>query len=408
MLDRTDQIVDTGEVRTAFAKGVGGRGGQLPQAIQAIDAHALGVAPQLIVKLATGLAHFTHIADHHDAAPRHHGQHIHRGLHRIGIGVVGIVKDEGAVLPLLLLQAAFNAGITGKRCGDGGEWHPGCQPHGRGRQRVPGVVQAGNMQGHADAALRSAQIQQAAQRTGLYRGTDIRRRIEAETQMHDTLRHVTPDRETGVIQIKHGNAIRRQSFEDFTLGAGNCLHRAKPLQMGTLGVVHNRHGGRGDACEIGNLAGVIHAHLDHCGAMRGTQTQQGQRQADVVVEIALGGQHGIGAEMCRKNRGAHFLDRSLAIAPCHTDQGNFEAPTPLGSKLPQCEASVLHHDHRADVGMGCRPRDIHQDTSRARGQYVRHEIMGVETLATECNKELPRPQGSGIRRYTIKADIGTA
>ena len=49
--------------------------------------------------------------------------------------------------------------------------------------------------------------------------------------------------------------------------------------------------GPGERGEVGDIALHVHAHLQHRRLGRGGQAQQGQRQADLVVLVALVGQH---------------------------------------------------------------------------------------------------------------------
>jgi hypothetical protein len=82
-----------------------------------------------------------------------------------------------------------------------------------------------------------------------------------------------------------------QPGEDLALGQRHILHRAEAFEVGALGVVHQRHVGTREARQVVDLAGMVHAHLDHRGAMAWRAAQQHQRQADVVVEVALRRQH---------------------------------------------------------------------------------------------------------------------
>ena len=85
--------------------------------------------------------------------------------------------------------------------------------------------------------------------------------------------------------------------------------------MGALGVVHQGHGGPRQARQVVDLAGMIHSHLDHRRPLRLAQLEQGQRQADVVVQVADRRQYPAGiTEMRTQDRRTHFLDRGLAIA----------------------------------------------------------------------------------------------
>ena len=51
--------------------------------------------------------------------------------------------------------------------------------------------------------------------------------------------------------------------------------------------------------EVADLAQMVHAHLDHRVAVLVAQAQQRERHADVVVEIAGGGEHRVVARLPR-------------------------------------------------------------------------------------------------------------
>ena len=68
--------------------------------------------------------------------------------------------------------------------------------------------------------------------------------------------------------------------------ARHLVEIAHPFEMGALGVGNQRDGRRAERCQIGDLARAVHAHLDHRGLMGRRQTKQGQRQTDVVVQVA--------------------------------------------------------------------------------------------------------------------------
>ena len=67
--------------------------------------------------------------------------------------------------------------------------------------------------------------------------------------------------------------------------------------------------GRGDAGQGGDLAGVVHAHLDDGDLVLRLQAQQLQRQAEGVVEIALRLEH---VELCAERGGDGFLGGGFA------------------------------------------------------------------------------------------------
>ncbi len=78
--------------------------------------------------------------------------------------------------------------------------------------------------------------------------------------------------------------------------------------------------------QIVDFAGMVHAHFQHCVAMRRVHAQQHERQTDVVIEIAFGGENGViqtrfGAQNLRR----HFLDGGLAVAAGNGNDRNGKA-----------------------------------------------------------------------------------
>ena len=67
--------------------------------------------------------------------------------------------------------------------------------------------------------------------------------------------------------------------------------------------------GRGDACEGGDFAGVVHAHLDDRNLVLGFEAQQLQGQAKGVVEIADGFED---VEFCAERGGDGFFGGGFA------------------------------------------------------------------------------------------------
>ena len=136
--------------------------------------------------------------------------------------------------------------------------------------------------------------------------------------------------------------------------------------------------------------------------MRVTQPEQGQRQADVVVEVAARGQHRIriAAKVRAQDRGAHFLDRGLAVAAGDAEQRNRKAGTPGGGQLAQRQARVVHRDQRQS-GIGRGPAAFDHGAGGALGQHFGDEVVAIEALALERDE-----QHAGCHRARIAADRG--
>jgi hypothetical protein len=165
------------------------------------------------------------------------------------------------------------------------------------------------------------------------------------------------------------------------------------------------------ARQVGNLAGVVHAHLDHRGAMRRLKTQQHQRQADVVVEVARGRQHGefgvvaVGPGLGAQDRGGHLLHRGLAVAAGDADQRDVETGAPRGTEGTQRQARIGDHQQRQAGRATFGPRRVdHRRRGTAFGRNL-EERVAVEVLALQRDEQLAAGERPRIGRHPLDAGI---
>jgi hypothetical protein len=192
------------------------------------------------------------------------------------------------------------------------------------------------------------------------------------------------DAYAGLWQTLAGDA-GRQGFKQLALGAGDVRHRGKMAGVGALGVVDGHRIGARQAGQIADFAGMVHAHLDHGKTVCRAQAQQGQRHADVVVQIAGGGQHGVFAGFGHQDGAQHFLDAGLAAAAGdagHTPGKAHRAP--MRRQPAQGRQGVVHPD-QAGAGQ-LRKIRAHQRCRRASSQRAGDKIMRVKALALESDK----------------------
>jgi hypothetical protein len=139
--------------------------------------------------------------------------------------------------------------------------------------------------------------------------------------------------------------------------------------------------------------------------VRRPQLKQRQRQADVVIQIALGGQHFGAADA--QNRRAHFLDRGLAIAAGQADQRNVETRAPVGGQRAQRQPRVGHREQR-QIGMvgGTGGKLVrHQRADRALLQRRNDKIMAVEMLAANRHEQIADGDRARIAGHALKGGI---
>ena len=110
--------------------------------------------------------------------------------------------------------------------------------------------------------------------------------------MHDPLPHLGE----GLLQKRvasgnHNHAIWLECRCDFTFGSCNRFTTTQATDVGGADIGDHCDIRLGTARQPRNLARTTHAHLHHHGCMVAMGTQQGQRNADVVVVIAGAGLH---------------------------------------------------------------------------------------------------------------------
>ena len=134
-------------------------------------------------------------------------------------------------------------------------------------------------------------------------------------------------RSVGVVAVEEGDAVRGQRGDQLEFGASNArLALGKIFNVRGADVGDHAPVGRGDARQRGNLAGVIHAHLDHGEFVLRHEAQQLQGQAEIVIQIALGFED---AELCAERGGDGFLGGGF---PGRAGDGH-HAPAPLAAHM---------------------------------------------------------------------------
>ena len=190
----------------------------------------------------------------------------------------------------------------------------------------------------------------------------------------------------GVVPVEHRQALRLQIFKDLALGLQDTLPAAQVLDVGVADV-----GDDGDVRphhlpQVADLPEVVHAGLDHRRLVLRPQAQQGQRGADIVVEVLRRLQH---PELRPQHGGDHVLCGGLAHAAGDLDKGDGE-PVPVGGRQgPQGQAGVRH----PDVELAGPQRLRHPGAQAPGGTGVQRgvdEVVAVESLPHPGQKQAAR------------------
>ena len=165
----------------------------------------------------------------------------------------------------------------------------------------------------------------------------IGRPAQAELDAPALARDVAPFLRVAIVEIDDGDALRSEALEDLALGVRDGVFGAEVFDVGAPRVRDQRDVGRGELREIRDLAGVVHAELDHGVAMGLAQLEQRERRADVVVQIAARGKHGAGLRARGQSQdcGEHLLHGRLAAAAGDRDERGGEARPPVRRQRAQ-------------------------------------------------------------------------
>ena len=179
------------------------------------------------------------------------------------------------------------------------------------------------------------------------------------------------------------------------------LDGAHELLVLTLRVVDQSHGGLGQLGQVGDLTGVVHAQLDHGHAVVGAQIEQGQGHANVVVQVALGGQ-GVVPRMGTQDGRDHLGHGGLAVAAGHCDQRQTELRTPTRRQLAQSDACIGHHQRGQAVRCClCFARTLANHGHSALRLGLGDELVAIKTLTTQSHKQVTCLQAAAVGVHPV-------
>ncbi|MNJ28516.1 hypothetical protein D3C77_230540 [compost metagenome] len=210
-----------------------------------------------------------------------------------------------------------------------------------------------------------------------------------------------PDAEGLVIKVQYCHAILTQTFEDLALGFDNLLRAAELADMRSAGIVDQRHLWLGQSNGVGNLANARGTQLDDCRGMLRGDFKQGQRGAEVVVQVATRGQdRTAGAQ----DAGEHFLDRGLAAGAGDGSDRLVERGTVQRTQLAQSLAAIGNQQLRQ---AGAWHFSFDQGSNSALGLYFIEVIVTVKTRPGQGDKQLPGNDCATVDADAAEAGIST-
>jgi len=161
-------------------------------------------------------------------------------------------------------------------------------------------------------------------------------------------------------------------------------------------VGHHAPVGSGDARQRRDLARMVHPHFHNRNFMLRFQTQQLQRKAESVVEIALRFEH---VELCSQRGGHRFFGCGFAGRA-----GNgHHPPSPLaahmrGQGLQRIQRVFGNQQRRTQrsVGQRCHERPLDHRGHRPALKSRSYKIVPVQPVAANCKEQLSRGHGTRV------------
>ena len=369
-----------------------------PDRQQSLDAGiARAYAPTSRWKAGTVRADFAHVAEHEPARRGRRGEHVDGREHRIRVRVVGVVDHGGARVD----SHAARRPATGRNASSprtiAASGTPIDERRRRRRERIRRVVPSRRGEAHGRIALRRGEHDRPRfrRRRGVETngGVGIEREIEHAHALA-LARRSAPDVGMGIVGVQHDRASGRQRADDRRVLFRHVGDAAHEFLMLALGVVD--HGDRRlrDGSELRRLARMVHAELDRGRGMLRAKTEQRQRKADRVVEVAFGREHPRAAEVSAQHRRQHFLDRRLAVAADDGDDRKRKPRAPVRRQLAERAQRVRHGDEIARESI--RPVEGDERGDRALVARGVDEIVSVEALALERDEEVARRERARV------------
>ena len=161
--------------------------------------------------------------------------------------------------------------------------------------------------------------------------------------------------ELGIVLVQHCRARRAHALEDLGLGVGDGLDGVEEFEMGRLDGGDDRHIGPDHAGEGPQLAGMIHAELEHAQRDVARQAREAERHAPMIVQAAF---IGVGLDLGRKREAQRFLGAGLADAAGDAHQARPAArasrQTQARQRRPACRppSAAAHRRREARAGDG--------------------------------------------------------
>ena len=242
-----------------------------------------------------------------------------------------------------------------------------------------------------------AQHEAAAVGGEVVRG-DVGVDIEREGVLRAVVELVLPAGGGGQVEVQDDGAVAVRV--DFAFGGDDAFERTKSGEVRRGDVGNQRHVRAGECYQGGDFAGVVRAHFNHRIAVFVAQTQQGERHADVVVQVADGGQR-LPARLQQALQ--DFFGAGFAVAAGDGEKLRLATGAAVACQRLQGGEGVGDDDLR-QVYFGA----VVGNDSGNRAAFLRRgqEVFAAEVRAMQGDEEFARAQATAVGADVARLKIG--
>src|SRR5690606_1807985 len=151
---------------------------------------------------------------------------------------------------------------------------------------------------------------------------------------------------------------------------------------------------------MSNLPKTTGSELNGAVLVFRCQPEQGQRNANVVMQVDLSCQSA--AHLFKNGRG-QLTHRGLAAAASHCKQLCVALSPVTGRPARQRRHRISDHQLRQGHGF---ISYIDNGSNRALSLCLLKELMAIKAVASQCYKQLPVTDATGICRHAVKPHCG--
>ena len=269
---------------------------------------------------------------------------------------------------------------------------------GGGGQGIGDVVAANKLPGDGIGGIVNVQGEAAAIVADVA-GVEVStfQRVQREFFLRAVLVFVAPASARRGVEVDHQRAVA--CCVNFAFCGDDAFQRAKSGEVRRRGVGDDGDVGADEGGERGDFARVVRADFDDGVAVFVGKAQQGERHADVVVEVALGGQ---GLSLLLQETLQDFFAGGFAVGAGDGNEGGTAAFAAVTSQGGERREAVFDDDLR-QVDVTSRFDDSGNGTARFCGFQI---VRAVEVFAFEGDEERARRQLAAVGADVEGAEVG--